>query len=509
MDSTILFSFIPEIFLSACILAQLLFNAYIITDLKNNYPIISKEVFSQTVFFLICVILLVVNCKIEGFLSNFIFANDTSTHYLKIFLLLSSSFTIFIIIRSFKLQQLNFFEYFTIFLLSVFSLMLLISSCDMISAYLVIELQALSFYILSSFRRDSAFSTEAGLKYFISGSFISGVFLFGCSILFGCFGTLNLNHLKLIFYFPLDNNLYLLNIFASIGILLIIITFLFKLSVAPFHFWSPDVYDGAPISSTAVFAIVPKFAVIAFLVKWLSVLSNSFSGVSTFLIIVGLLSVFIGTFFAISQKRLKRLFIYSSIAQIGFVIVALSNITVDSLVSVYFCLFVYILTSILLWSNISVFYSFQGKTAAFFNKQLSPLFFSSIANLFSQNKLWALSFVIIFFSVSGIPPLSGFFAKVLILFSLINSSNIITPFILIIVSAISVFYYLKVLKTVFFEPKNTNKKEKSSQIIFFDSAFFFDSLVIALLLFLLLFFFFYPSSILLICQQIVIGSYFF
>jgi len=509
MDLIILKSFIPEIFLSFCILSQLVFNAYLINNLRYNFPIIDKEIFWQTTFILFCLLFLLINSKIEGFFSNFIFLNDSGSRYIKILFVFSCLSVLLILIRSFKLQKLNFFEYFTIFLLSILSLLLLISASDMLSAYLVIEMQALSFYILASFRRNSAFSTEAGLKYFISGSFISGIFLFGCSLIYGTLGTLNFNHLNLLLAFPIESNFGYLSTFLLIGILMVTITFLFKVSAVPFHFWSPDVYEGAPLASTVVFSIIPKLALFHFFIKWLTLVSESFLELKSLLLISGLLSVFIGAFFAIRQKRLKRLVIYSSIAQVGFLIAALSGNTVNSLVGIYFFLIIYIITSVLVWSHFSNFYGFQEKSLIFFNRSQTPLFLSSLSNFFKINKLWALSFVIIFFSIAGIPPLSGFLSKILILFGLIESNQLLGSLILILISAVSVFYYLRVIKIIFFESKNSNSKNESVQIIFNSQYFNLDCLLIAIFLFLLIFLFFYPSYLLLICHYIVLGSFYF
>ena len=295
-----------------------------------------------------------------------------------------------------------------------------------------------------------AFSTESGLKYFVTGSFISGLFLFGCSLLYGILGTLNFQHLSLLLSIPFEESYSSLYYLLLIGVLLITITFLFKISAAPFHFWSPDVYEGAPLATTVVFSIVPKFAIFSFFIKWLCIINTIFSQVQYLLLISGILSVFVGTFFAIRQKRVKRLVIYSSIAQVGFLVAALSVISVNSLVAVYFFLTIYIITSVLVWSNISIFYSFQNKINVFYNKAQTPLFISSLSNLFKINSLWALSFIIIFFSIAGMPPLSGFFAKILILFSLIATKNLIGSIFLILISAVSVFYYLRVIKIIFF-----------------------------------------------------------
>ena len=509
MDSIILKSFFPEIFLSLSILLQLVFNARLINDLNFNFPIIDKEVFSQTSFILFCLLLLLVNLKIEGSISNFLFLNDAGGRLVKIIFVISCLTSLTVILRSFTLQNLNFFEFFSILLLSLLSLLLLISSADLISAYLVIEMQALCFYILASFRRDSAFSTEAGLKYFISGSFISGLFLFGASLIYGALGTLNFNNLTLLLSFSLNEDFLFLKYFILVGILLVTITLLFKIAAAPFHFWSPDVYEGSPLASTVVFSIIPKLAIFSFFIKWISVISDLFYDIKIVFVLVGICSVFVGTFFALKQKRVKRLVIYSSIAQVGFLVAGLATNSVDGFSAIYFFLVIYIITSILVWNHIALFYSFQKKTNFFEAKSSTPLFLSSLSNLFKINSLWAFSFVLIFFSVAGIPPLSGFLSKIFILFGLIDANELLGSLFLVIISAVSVFYYIRVIKVVFFESKDVKVNNNSFQTIFNSNFFDLDCVIISISLFLLIFCFFYPTFLLLICQYIVLGSYWF
>ena len=509
MDLIILKSFLPEIFLSLSILLQLIFNARLINDLNFNFPIIDKEVFSQTSFILFCLLLLLLNFKIEGSFSSFIFLNDGSARFVKTLLVFSCLFSLPTILRSFTLQNLNFFEFFTIFLLSLLSLLLLISSSDLISAYLVIEMQALCFYILASFRRDSAFSTEAGLKYFISGSFISGIFLFGGSLIYGGLGTLNFNNLTLLLSFSLTEEFLYIKYFVLVGVLLVTVTLFFKVAAAPFHFWSPDVYEGSPLSSTVVFSILPKLAIFSFFIKWISTISNLFYDIKSVFIIVGICSVFVGTFFALKQKRIKRLVIYSSIAQVGFLVAALSTNSIDGFSAIYFFLVIYLFTTILVWNHITLFYDFQKKSNLFNNKTATPLFLSSLSNLFKVNPLWAFSFILIFFSVAGIPPLSGFLSKIFILFGLINSHELLGSIFLILISAVSVFYYIRVVKVIFFESKDLKVNNESFQTIFNSYFFDIDCIIISLFLFLLLLFFFYPTFLLLICQEVVLSSYWF
>jgi NADH-quinone oxidoreductase subunit N len=507
MDSLIFKSFIPEIFLSVSILVQLIYNSRFINKLGFNYPVFDKDILGQTFFILFCVFILLFNLNINYCDSKFLFLNDESARIIKLCFIFISLLSLFIIYRSFALQNLNFFEYFSIFLLAILSLLLLASSSDLISTYLLIEMQALCFYVLASFRRSSAFSTEAGLKYFISGSFISGLFLFGASLIYGCLGTLNFNHLSFLLSFSFNENLIIFKYFVLLGVLLIIIVLLFKIASAPFHFWAPDVYEGAPLSSTITFSILPKLVIFSFFVKWISITSCLFSDIKDILVFVGILSVMVGTFFALRQKRMKRLVIYSSIAQIGFLVAALACGTFDGLASIFFFLIIYLISSVLMWNHITFFSEFETYEKYSFNGM--PLFLTSLSNLFEMNRLWAFSFLIIFFSIAGIPPASGFLAKIYVLFSLIDADQLIGGLFLIMISAISVFYYLRVIKVIYFESKNLKLNAYQFKTVYSTGLFSFDCMIIASLLFVLLILFFYPSPLLLICQYLVINSFWF
>ena len=507
MDAIILKSFIPEIFLSLAILIQLVYNSRFINILNFNSPLIDKEIFDQTFFILFCVFFLFLNLKIESIVPNFLFLNDESNRVIKLLFIFSCLISSFVISKSFSLQKLNFFEFFSVLLLSILSLLLLISSCDLLSTYLLIEMQALCFYILASFRRSSAFSTEAGLKYFISGSFISGLFLLGASLIYGCLGTLNFNHLSFLFSFSLNQELVSLKYFILLGILLVTIVLLFKIASAPFHFWAPDVYEGSPLSSTIIFSILPKLVIFSFFIKWISIIGCFFTDLKDIFVFIGVLSVAVGTFFALKQKRMKRLVIYSSIAQIGFLVAALSCGSLDGFASIFFFLIIYILSSVLIWNHITFYYEFE----AYENDSIQPtsLFLTSLSNLVSMNRLWAFSFLVIFFSIAGIPPVSGFLAKIYVIYSLVDADQLLGALFLIMVSAISVYYYLRVIKVIYFESKSVVPDSYKFKTVYATNLFSLNSILIALCLFLLVFFFFYPTSLLLICQYLVVNSFWF
>lgn len=491
MDLIVLKSFVPELFFSFCILLQLINNSLVTTNSKYNYPLINKEILTQIFCILTCLFLLLFNTKIEGFFFNFLFLNDFSAINIKEIIIFICLLILPSVVRSFESQNLSFFEYFTLFLSSILASILLINAFDMLSAYLVLEMQALSFYVLSCFRRNSAFSTEAGLKYFLSGSYISGVFLLGCSIIFGLTGTLNFNYLNSFLSIAFSNDLKVYSQFLIIGIVLITVVFLFKISAAPFHFWSPDVYEGAPLSSTIIFSTIPKLSLFYFFFKWLCVVQFFFE-LKFLLITCGAFSIFFGSFLALYQKRIKRLIIFSSIAQVGFLVMSLSNTTFSSFVAMFFFLLVYLLTSVLVWSNISLLYSFQRKICVFKSEGYYPLFLSSFASLFDIHKTWSVVNLLIFFSLAGIPPLVGFFAKTLIILSLVESKNLLGCFLLLITSAISTFYYLRILKIIFFEKQKT-LKISYSQVIFKNFFFEIECFIISFISFSLIYLFFNPS----------------
>lgn len=504
METILLKSLLPEMFVSFALLCQLIFNNFLVNKKKLNFLIIDYEVIVQIFFILICVLYLFCILKIEGNLINFIFCNDESVRSVKIILVIFAICTLPILLESFILQNLNFFEYFSVYLLALLSLFLLVSSGDLLSFYLTLEMQSLCFYILAAFNRNSVFSTEAGLKYFIAGSFISGIFLFGSSLVYFALGTLNLSEISLLLSFDIANNET--KAILQLGFLFIVSILLFKIACAPFHFWAPDVYEGSPLSSTIIFSIIPKFPIIYFLIKLIATFGLVYNNDFLFLLlIIGLFSTFLGTFFAFNQKRLKKLIIYSSIAQIGFIVCALSLNSVLGYSAGLFYLVIYIITSLLIWGHITLFYIFQTNIGLFKNISIKSLFITNFANFALTNYLWALSFIIIFFSIAGIPPLSGFLSKIFVLIELIRFDFKVVATVLVIISAISVYYYIQILKITLFE---TNYKlyfytllnQKSFNKIYVLFSFGFC---------LLIFTFFYPSFLYLSCQYLILNCYFY
>lgn len=506
MDTLIFKSFLPEIFFSLAILIQIVFNTEFINNLKYNFPVIDREVAYQTVFVLILFIIFQNDLKIDGILGTSTLANDSTIRIVKELFCLFTILSLIFINEAHVLQKLNFTEFYFIFALCVFSLIVMISCSDLLLFYLLMEMQALCFYVLAAFNRNSLFSVEGGIKYFISGAFISGFYLLGVSFLYGGLGTISLNNIQSLLAFDISTYNDSLEFLLNLSITLITCTLLFKVACAPFHFWSPDVYDGAPLSSTIIFSILPKIPLFFFFMKWLNSIFIITENLSFLLIVLGIFSVFIGTFYALGQKRLKRLIVYSSIAQTGFLVSGLGLLNLEGFSYTFLFLILYIITSILIWGHFVLFHLYSNKTNYYYSKEITSIYISTINNLFKRNIIWAFSLVVIFFSIAGIPPFSGFLAKMLIIYNLINLKYVVFASILVLISSISVYYYLQILKVAYFEPKKENLSEDFKTIY---SSSYLEPLIliIPILLSVLILLFYSSDFFLLLSQYISFGSF--
>ena len=334
---------------------------------------------------------------------------------------------------------------------------------------------------------------------------MSCILLLGISLIYGALGSLNFFYINLLLNIPLNTEYFYVEAYSLVGIILITVAFFFKISIIPFHFWSPDVYEGSPLSVTTIFSVLPKLVLFTFLVKWSATIGFLNIQLQFLMFFVAISSIFIGTFLALKQKRLKRLFIYSSIAQIGFLVLTLSINSLSSFYALYFFLIIYIITAILVWGLIIFLYSFQKKIAVFMNYNITPLFLSNLTNFFKINKIWSFSFLIALFSIAGIPPFSGFLAKFFIFFELIKNDYVIMSLIIVFISIISVFYYIRIVKLIFFESVTFKLRKLTFQTVLID--FHYGYIVLTLCMFLLFGIFFYPSFILLISQYIILNLF--
>jgi len=506
MDTFILKAFLPETFFSLALLFQLIVNTKIVNDLKYNFPLIEKEVLYQNLFILFILVVFLNDLKIEGYLGTYLLHTDATISFVKQMFVVVCALVIVVIHQSHLFQKINFTEFYSLFFLSVLGLLLMISTSDLLMFYLAMETQALCFYVIGSSNRSSLFSIEAGLKYFISGSFISGMYLLGVSFIYSSLGTINFNDIALLLTFDLVSYSTDMLFFFTIGVILVIVTLLFKLACAPFHFWSPDVYDGAPLYGTILFSIVPKIPLYFFLIKFINTLNQLTDVLSPILLYCGISSIVIGTFFALSQTRLKRLIVYSSVAQTGFLIVSLSTMSLTGYTNSIFFLIIYTITSLLIWGHFVIFYLFSFKTNTFFRKESNSLFLSTMSNLFKYNPLWSFFFVVIFFSIGGIPPLTGFLSKMLIVFSLITKEYIVESIIIVVASSVSVYYYIRMLKVMYFEPIKKIQLEEF-KINYAENELNILLIILIVLVLFLLVTFYNPTTILLLSQMIGLATF--
>lgn len=502
MDIFIFKAFWPELFLSLSIIFLLLFDSQLINSIKFNFPILNSEIFFQIVIILFYLLILLLNNKIFGFDYNFFFISDLSSKIIKFFLINFCLLSFIIVWRSFVLQKLNFFEYFIIYLIAILSLLFLVNAFNLISIYLCLELQAISFYILTSFHRNSIFSSEAGLKYFISSSLMSGLFLLGCVFLYGGLGSLNLHSINILTSQILPINCQILFLIITVGIFCILSTIFFKLAIAPYHMWFPQIYDGAPLSSTIIFSTIPKIVLFSLLIKIWSSIFYLLVFSETIIFLIGIYSIFFGLVKLLKQKRIKKLYIYSSISQMGLPLCSLANNTLDSFGAVYFFLIIYLITSLLMWGTLVLINSNQISGNISVDNDISPVFISLFNSLLKQNALLAFCFLFLFFSLAAIPPFSGFLSKIYIYLILVQNYKYEAAVIILYVSTFGVYYYIKILKIMFFENLILSSHFKSQN--FFKANFLIcESTLFAFSLFLLVFLCFFPNLAFLNCLKFI------
>jgi NADH-quinone oxidoreductase subunit N len=434
--------FFPEIFVMLTSLLLLLYGVFIITSKAYNYPIITENIYYYTLLVVFLTFWLVSNNPMESSVafSKTLISNDM-TNYAKLFVLLSIFGSLLVSNSYLKNYKINNFEYYLLILFSVLSLNLLISSNDFITLYLAIEMQALVFYILAAFKKDSVYSTEAGLKYFILGAFSSGMLLFSFSIVYGIMGTTNLTEIHNI---CLDSSFVGYDL-TKVGLIFLLSTFLFKVGSVPFHMWVPDVYEGAPTSTTVYFSIVPKLALVIVVLRMVNYSFISFNSISTSLLLLSaLLSILMSSVVAYKQESLKRLLAYSGIGHVGFILLAIAT---NSPKAALFYSIIYIFPSFVIWGTlISCLQS---------SKKQSQATISMLGALSSVNPTLAIILSLSFFSLAGIPPLVGFSGKAFVLFSLLFSKHYFVSLLVVIASTISAVYYISIIKTIYFE-KNKN-----------------------------------------------------
>ena len=624
---------LPELFLGISLIYFVLYGTFL--SMNKNFPLIINSCVFLGILILLMTSFLLINDNLdvlESTIMNNTINNDFLSLTSKLVISISSSICLLMMYTHLNYQQINQFEYVLLFLFSILGLFLLCSSNDLLTSYLAIELQSLSFYVLASFKKNSTFSVDAGIKYFILGAFASSLFLFGSSLIYGVTGTINFTdfkdlffwvfpgsivklsnleqyyetqdqdillfsllekfknsqdkllsqydgnvlsyeiantviydfdnykynyeklciypwigvvfidsvhdilsmssnessltlkelkhldywlHFTLVtdnmmlrqalnyFYMPLSPDdrfghymlIYIHNIFAEplqldlemwffgmfsimiancvkspdfqelhlfessldtnllqVGLTFILISLFFKLAIAPFHIWSPDVYEGSPTSSTFFFAVVPKLGLFVLLIR---IFYSSFYGLIDnwryIGVTVAIVSILIGSFGGLEQRKLKTLLAYSSISHMGYSLIAFNSGTFEGVQMLLSYLIIYVFSGLCIWS-IFIITRLKNNHSLKLNKDLTD-----IVLLNKTNKMLALFFTISLFSVAGFPPMIGFLVKVGIFLTAIESSMYFLALISILCSVIATFYYIRIIKIMYFEKVTVGK----------------------------------------------------
>ena len=418
---------LPEIFLSLSIMFLLMLGVFI----EKSFNL----VYLLTILSLIFAIALILNQPDEIIkIFNDSYIIDRLSIFMKVLTLL---FCLFVLLSSkdyVKSNSIDKIEYPIIILSSTLGMVLMISSYDLMIFYLGLELQSLSLYILASFKRNNEKSTEAGLKYFVLSALASGLLLYGCSLIYGFTGSTNFE--------IISTNLNEANTGAVFGIVFIIVGLAFKVSAVPFHMWTPDVYEGSPTSVTSFFALVPKIAAISVFIRFMYVpFINVIDQWQTIIIFLSIASMILGAVAAIGQNNIKRLMAYSTIGHMGYALAGLATGTNQGIQSTIVYLTIYLVMNL-------------GAFGCIFMMKRENIFYENINDLSGLSKnhpMLAFSFLIILFSLAGIPPLAGFFAKFYIFMAVIEVKMYALAIIGLVTTVVSSFYYLRIVKVVYFD----------------------------------------------------------
>ena len=455
---------LPEIFISLSIMFLLILGVF-----KKNS---SKIVHNISLLTLLITAVITFNETI-GVEQKLLFSESIILDYLSSFMKIITLIAAFIVLlissnylKVFKIFKI---EYPILILSSVLGMMVMISSNDLIVFYMGLELQSLALYVLATFNRDQLKSSEAGLKYFVLSALSSGLLLYGCSLIYGFTGSTNFNIIATQF----NANEYAL----TFGIVFILVGLAFKISAVPFHMWAPDVYEGSPTSVTLFFTMVPKIAALTVFIRFLYVpFLNLIDQWQMILVFLSIASMLFGAVAAIGQKNLKRLIAYSSISHIGYALAGLATGSNDGIQSSVIYITIYIIMNLGFFSCL-----LMMKRNNVYYEQIEDL-----SGLSKNHPLLSFSLLVILFSLAGIPPLAGFFAKFYIFKSVIEQSMYFLAIIGLLSTVVAAFYYLRIIKIIYFdEEKDSYDKDHSFWLRF--------SLTISTLI--ILAYFIFPSQL--------------
>ena len=372
----------------------------------------------------------------EGKAFGTAYVSDPFSLFMKVLTLGGSVVTLIMSVGFAREEKFDKFEYPVLIMLATLGMLLMVSANDMIALYLALELQSLALYVVAAINRDSVRSTEAGLKYFVLGALSSGMLLYGISLVYGYTGNTSFEAIASALS-GTERQLGLV-----FGLVFVLAGLAFKISAVPFHMWTPDVYEGAPTPVTAFFAAAPKMAAMALLVR---VTVGAFEPVAAdwrqIIVFIAIASMLLGAFAAIGQKNIKRLMAYSSIGHMGFALVGLAANTQTGVRGVAVYMLIYLVMTLGTFAFILAMRRKDGNV-----EQIDDL-----AGLSNTNPMMATILTILMFSLAGIPPLAGFWAKWYVFLAAIDSGLYVLAVIGVLASVVGAYYYLRIIKIMWFD----------------------------------------------------------
>ena len=453
----------PEIFISISAMFLLLLGVF----KKNSTTLI----YNLTTISLIVLLALLYNLNSVSEISIFNqgYEIDKLASFMKMLTVVSG---VFVMISSYKyiqLNKINKIEYPILILCSILGMMVMISSNDLIVFYMGLELQSLALYVLASFNRENILSTESGLKYFVLSALSSGLLLYGCSLVYGFTESTNFDQILL--------SSSQTNYGLTFGIVFILVGLAFKISAVPFHMWAPDVYQGSPTSVTLFFAVLPKIAALTVFIRFLYVPFGQMTDQwQTIIIFLSIASMIFGAVAAIGQKNLKRLVAYSSIGHMGYALAGLATGTNQGIQGSISYIAIYLVMNLAFFSCL-------------FMLRRNETYYENIEDLSGLSKnhpVLSLSLLIILFSLAGIPPLAGFFAKFYVFMAVIEKSMYFLAIVGLVSTVIAAFYYLRIIKIIYFDPEKESYENNHG---------FGLKITLAVSTILILIYFIYPSGL--------------
>jgi len=419
----------PEIVLAVLAMALLMFGVF---RKDNTFDTVTL---GSVAALAIVAVLVMVGGDGVGFGGAFV--ADTFSRVMKVLTLFGSAVAVVLSAQFFKREGMARFEYPVLILLATTGMMMMISANSLIALYMGLELQSLALYVVAAFNRDSARSSEAGLKYFVLGALSSGMLLYGASLVYGFTGSVGFPEIAAAISASGSQQLGLV-----FGLVFIIAGLAFKISAVPFHMWTPDVYEGAPTPVTAFFASAPKLAAMALFIRvMMTPFTDAAGSWQQIVVFIALASMALGAFAAIGQRNIKRLLAYSSIGHMGFALVGLAAGSQQGVSGVVIYMLIYMIMTLGTFACVIAMRR-NGRHV----EQISDL-----AGLARTDKVLAFVLAVQMFSLAGIPPLAGFFAKYFVFLAAVQAGLYTLAVLAVIASVVGAYYYLRIVKVMYFD----------------------------------------------------------